>query len=381
MICKACHKSVDQPLMLYDGRLSCPHCTKELTAIGEFCVTRESEEYYRLARICFFRWLDDPVKEKEKYIGRSVEYCTLAARAGHPKAVVFLGYLYEKGYSDESRGDIEGCRIAYGYYTAVCFSEHTDVTGDDGIQGYTREDVAGIKFGAARLLLSMLTSLAEGESMGTANRWFDHEGNKRRIFAAYPALGTEQNVGRVTSVEVDRVGKIYNVLHSCFSTVRAPLFGVVRLTNEELRALFAIEKASGKPTVERLVNMGLTLKHIRCDNDGMVDESGRGQVQSLTNRRIIEDYPKGLDDGGSGYLFFVSSAGKHAYLGKRAIFHVEHELAQHNFTLVKRLINRGGQSEYTFFDDDIVAALRGKKNYARGAEPLINSVVSAQDHI
>ncbi len=378
MICKECHKSVDQPLMLYDGRLSCPYCTKELTAIGEFRVTRESEEYYRLARLCFFRWLDDPVKEKEKYIGRSVEYCTLAARAGHPKAVVFLGYLYEKGYSDESRGDIEGCRIAYGYYTAVCFSERADVTGDDGIQGYTREDVAKIKFGAARLLLSMLNSLAEGKSTETANRWFDYEKNKRLICEKYPTLGTEQNIGRVTSVEVDRVGKIYNVLRSCISHVRAPLFGVIRLTNEELRTLLAREKEIDKPTVEGLVNMGLTLKHIRCDKNGRADESKEGKVQSLTNLIIIEEYPKLLDDGGSGYLFFISGVGKHAYLGKREISHVEQELGQNNFALVKRLINKGGQSEYTFFDDDIVAALGGKKNYAKGAGLLIESVTSQQ---
>ena len=44
------------------------------------------------------------------------------------------------------------------------------------------------------------------------------------------------------------------------------------------------------------------------------------------------------------------------------------------FTLVKRIANKGGQSEYTFYDDDIIRN-KSRISFDRAVETLVEDVV------
>ena len=126
MICQQCHKKVETPLELYDGGWACPHCKHGLmSAFSDFSVTRENEELFTLSERSYYRWLTNARRGQEgrAWLGKAVELCRESARLGNPLAVTRLGYYYDKDYVEENRSEAVRCRIAYAYYSAVCFSD------------------------------------------------------------------------------------------------------------------------------------------------------------------------------------------------------------------------------------------------------------------
>ena len=370
MICKNCSKNVETPLVLYDGRLACPYCTKELTDVGDFRVSAESEADDRIAELGYLRWLERPSAETKKYLDRSVEACIRAARAGHPKAVARLGYFYEKGYVDGTRGRSESSTIAYGYYKKLCFAGNVRVKVSDGVSGYGEAEFAEIRKGTAKQLLSLIASFSKDDGGVSLRSRANMEEVRRRVVAAYPSLAGF--VGSVMpTAEPDRVSRIVSVLTSTAASGRTPLFGVIRVTNTVLKALFAGEN---ERTAYKLIGGGLELWYAPCDGDGMISESSDCRFQALSNRKLVTEELDALTDNGAGYLYFFNGSSKRRQLKKSVCAHVKKDLQADEFTLVKRIANKGGQSEYTFYDDDIIKN-KSRISFDRAAETLVEDVV------
>lgn len=370
MICKSCSKNVETPLVLYDGRLACPYCTRELTDVGDFRVNAESEADYRIAELGFLRWLERPSAETKKYLDRSVEACIRAARSGHPKAVVRLGYLYEKGYVDGTHGRSESSTVAYGYYKKVCFAGNVRVKVSDGVAGYGEAEFAEIRKGAAMQLLSLIASFPKNDGGVSLRSRANMEEVRRRVIAAYPSLsGFGESL--MPTAEPDRASRILSVLTTTAASGRTPLFGVIRISNPVLRGLFSTEN---ERTAYKLISGGLELWYAPCDGDGVVSESSEQRFQALSNRKLVCEVLDALENGGAGYLYFFNGANRRRQLKKSVCEHVRKDLQADEFMLVKRIANKGGQSEYTFYDDDIIKN-KSRLSFDRAAETLVEDVV------
>ena len=81
-----------------------------------------------------------------------------------------------------------------------------------------------------------------------------------------------------------------------------------------------------------------------------------------------------LADNGAGYLYFFNATSKRRQLKKSVCAHVQKDLRVDEFTLVKRIANKGGQSEYTFYDDDIIRN-KSRISFDRAVETLVEDVV------
>ena len=82
MICANCKKKIDEPLLLYNGSLTCPSCKKLLTAVDNFCITEENEELYRLSENMFFRSLTSSDKNKQRNYRLKADFSKLSVSKG-----------------------------------------------------------------------------------------------------------------------------------------------------------------------------------------------------------------------------------------------------------------------------------------------------------
>lgn len=358
MKCENCLKNFETPLMLYNGKIACPLCGKPMREGDELKVTYENEEYYRISEACFYRYLENP--KDRSYIKRAVEHCTSAAHGGHPAATVRLGYYYETGYADGALARTERNKIAYGYYRAVCMYDKPLVVAT-GINGYDEDGFRNIKEIAAKRMWNIIA-----RNIGSYKG--DPERTKSGVAAVKSKLSGKFPSLRLNDIDAEPSAfeetGLDNKLQSCFDTVRAPLFGISAISAQEFGA--------GVPAITRAANGGLYLWHVA--------RSGADYTfYALTNASQVSGYAKGLT--GDGYLFFFNRCGKHKYLKSAALDVVEKDLTgDGKFRIIKRLIAKGGGSDFTFFDDDIMAHRSGK-SVSGAAEELVADVIKDVDLI
>ena len=355
MKCENCLKNFETPLMLYNGKIACPHCGKLLKSGDELKVTYENEEYYRISESCFYRYLENPTDRT--FIKRAVEYCTYSAHNGHPAATVRLGYYYETGYADGALAKSERFRIAHDYYRSVCMYDKPLVVAS-GIKGYDEDDFYKIKEIAAKREWNIISRNIGGYKGDAVQLNSAVAAIKSKLSGKFPSLRFSDVAANVTSEESGLDAK----LQSCFDTVRAPLFGITAITAREFEA--------NAPAITRAADGGLYLWHVA--------KSGvEYTFYALTNAAQVNAFAKGLTD--DGYLFFFNRCGKHAYLKSGALDIVEKDLVgDGKFRIIKRLIAKGGSSDFTFFDDDIVAHKSGK-SVSGAAEELVADVIRDVD--
>lgn len=358
MKCENCLKNFETPLMLYNGKIACPFCGKPMREGGELKVTFENEEYYRISEACFYRYLENP--KDRTYIKRAVEHCTSAAHNGHPAATVRLGYYYENGYADGALARSERNKIAYGYYSAVCMYDKPLVVAS-GITDYDEENFLKIKEIAAKREWNIIARNI-GSYKGDPQRTQSGVAAvKSKLSGKFPSLRFGDVNAEASAFAESRLDV---KLQSCFDTVRAPLFGVTSISAEEFEA--------GVPAITRAADGGLYLWHV-------AKQGADYTFYALTNASQVSGYAKGLTD--DGYLFFFNRCGKHKYLKTGALDAVENDLTgDGKFRIIKRLIAKGGSSDFTFFDDDIMAHRSGR-SAAGAAEELVADVIKDVDLI
>ena len=365
MICQQCHKRAEQPLELYDGGWACPHCKHEMmSAFSAFSVTAENEELFTLSERSYYRWLTNSRRGQEgrTWLDKAVELCKEAARLGNPLAVTRLGFYYDKDYVEENRSEAVRCRIAYAYYSAVCFSD-ADLKVQEGVRG--RYEWKDIRVHAAELMLNMLAYAPEEL---TALDKFNFEYNRARVRAK---LGVDTPAVRTEPMRVGRSRQAFELLYSCFAKQRAPLFGIFRLSGEELKGLFGITMGS-RFDAYRMAERGLYIGVIGCDKRGGV-EDGAGTFTALRNRARIGQVLAATEDGAPLCLYFFNENGGHRFFGRYGLGAIRKALEANRFALVKRLIDDGGRMDYTFLDDDVYLY----KTTMRGAADAVRRLVHA----
>ena len=371
MICQQCHKKVETPLELYDGGWACPHCKHGLmSAFSDFSVTRENEELFTLSERSYYRWLTNARRGQEgrAWLDKAVELCRESARLGNPLAVTRLGYYYDKDYVEENRSEAVRCRIAYAYYSAVCFSD-AELKVQEGVLG--RYEWKQIRVRAAEMMLNMLAFAPEEL---TALDKFNFAYNRSRVRAK---LGIDTAAERVEPMRVGRDRQTFETLYSCFAKQRAPLFGIFRLSGEELKRLFGMS-VGNRFDACRMAERGLYLGIIACGRGGGVAEDG-GTFTALRNRARIGQVLVETEDGASLCLYFFNESGGHRFFGRYGLGAIRKALEANRFALVKRLIDDGGRMDYTFLDDDVYLYKTTARGGADAVKKLINAVCEGEN--
>ena len=137
MLCPNCTKELDRPWISSRGEVYCPICHKNFANVSNAAKgigKDDSEKDYRMAKIAYGRWLEyisgkntERLEDIDvnRYLEVTIERCMKAKSAGHTGALLFMGYLYEKGYLSTTSVDISR-KIAKDIYNKVIL-ECTDI--------------------------------------------------------------------------------------------------------------------------------------------------------------------------------------------------------------------------------------------------------------
>ncbi|MBO5736641.1 MAG: hypothetical protein J6S04_02425 [Clostridia bacterium] len=380
MICANCKKKIDEPLLLYNGSLTCPSCKKLLTAVDNFCITEENEELYRLSENMFFRSLTSSDKNKQRnYRLKAVDYCKKAAIAGHPYAIVRLGYYYEKGLAEPSskRESERGWRIAYGFYSSVCFCDEDkqlNISLKRLPTAYQDNDhFLNLRKTAAAYLLDML--LTTDESFDAIPR-FNYAKNREKVLRT---LGIHQDSMRAGGQEKNRMEMVEGVLAGCLEKKHAPLFGYVYLRAGEL-AQFMEVKEDGKSLFERLKSKSVEFRFIDSNEKGVIEANGDDEsFHRVQNLAQVET--EGFEHHNGYFVFYNEKNGKRV-LKNSAVTAVKNSLVEGFGSRWRSFILAAQSSSRVFFEDDIrqyvkvgmVGMFSGSKGYADAVDKLLKVV-------
>ncbi|MBQ3220668.1 MAG: hypothetical protein IJB34_01750 [Clostridia bacterium] len=250
----ACGKEFDEPIELFDGKLVCPHCAKELNK-RTFVVNVDNDNKFRLSQTYYGTYLAEAAQgsatnkktaeKHERYLANALWFCREAARSGHPEARIMLGFYWEMGYMNKG-SDLDRYKMACHYYSDVCYSEQETMEveipeGEDGFGEYQKdgkEKLAKLKREAAVRLLRMLAGApAELDAIKRGSdypySYFEHAKNLKHLVgdremkkAALPSKGSHGEL-------------VYKTLMACANREdHVPVFGYFILKQSEFIALY-----------------------------------------------------------------------------------------------------------------------------------------------
>ncbi|MDE7165309.1 MAG: hypothetical protein K2O04_07815 [Clostridiales bacterium] len=366
MICQKCSKNI-KPLELYNGDWACPLC-KAVLSIKSIAVkvNKENDDTFKLSELCYLRALkcQNSSAKYEREIGTAIDYCRAAARMGNPKALIRLGFYYEHGYISADAS--ESFRIAYEYYKLVWNSvPEMDERLPD--RDYA-ESCKKLRSAAAKHYLELLKKLPESyRRVGNLN----YVDEKAKIIAK--GLTVPDDDGTDSLIEENRIAHVMNILQSCFSKERSPLFGVIRLERGEYGDLREVS-SSAKRNSSKIVDIAKKLLIVLFDADS-------GDFRTVKTA----DDSKDIDADNAYYLYFFNAYGQHD-ISERKCVKIGKALRKSTglgeYSGVKRIIDAMSrsvtQTDYIFSEDDVLMYKSRLEPFGHATDDLINAVANKQ---
>lgn len=368
MICEHCKKTFKDPLELYNGEWACPLCHKFIRfASGSLSVTRANDELFTLSEVCYLRALKiSKSQEYQKQLKKAINLCKEAARLNHPKAVMRMGYYYEMGYV--SFDGVEAFKMACEYYKRVWNAKSIDVQFKGGAvdDGYACDgSEIKLKTRAAELYLDLLKNAPEKFA---GNKSYSYSDALSEIRLS--GLPVSRQVKKQKSNEENRAAKTLEILESCFSKDRAPVFGILRFDGEEFLNLMEICESGRndkRPSLLRYAE--------RLDIYMIEVETGRFQAIKTAGNA------SGIKTNGKYYMYFFNTCGKHAFSqGKLKQIKKFLERGVMEFDKVLSIAQKAQMdfADYIFYDDDILVYKSRSESVAHAAQELIDSIVQGE---
>ncbi len=366
MICQNCNKNVKKPLELYTGDWACPLCKKALSVSSiAVVVNRENDETFKLSELCYLRALkcQKDTKRYEKEIGMAIDNCRIAARMGNPKALIRLGYYYEYGYI--SADLLESFKIAYEYYKLV-WNSMPEIAEKPDDPDYN-DGCIKLRTAAAWHYLELLKKLPESFRR---NGNLSYRDEKSKIKSK--GISVPDDESAELAMEEDRVAHVLNVLQSCMSKEKSPLFGIMKLEKGDFEALCAVKDKSNKDDTPKLIRYAQKMLIVIFDmEDSSLQTIKRGE--DLQNVSLNKTH----------YLYFFNEYGAHgiserkcAQIGKA----LKKGTGMTEYVPVKRIIEAmgkgGGQNDIIFSEDDVLMYRSRLEPFAHATGDLVNSVVN-----
>lgn len=364
MQCEKCKNEFDRALELYNGDWYCPYC-HSLLALSDLklVVTDANEDAFRMSEICYLRALKTPAQEKAEYndlLLKAIEFCKEAAHSGHPKALVRLGFFYDRGYF--SIDETEAFKQAYEYYGAVIKGKISDMR-TKKLPDYA-DGGAKVKRCAAKLYLSLLKNAPK--SMRRFEK-YDYPKELKALKSAGLYYGGDDFVE--STLISDRSQRAMEILQSCFSKDHPPLFGLLMLKGSEFAQLYKITEKVKNGYKNKLLGIAEKVSLFLVDIRNGVPRAIK------TNRDLY------ADDDGDYCLYFFNTGGRHALL-PGAMNAVKRSLekgdAITDFARVNELISSISQgverADYVFSDDDILIHKSKAESVSHALGDLIKTV-------
>ncbi len=371
MICVKCGKEIAQPLELYDGSWVCPSCFKDLIGADQaFVINKESESLYRTSEINYYTWLENADGEaKLSLVEEAVALCKQSAYMGNPMALLRLGYYYDKDYDEINRSESMRCKFAYKCYKAVALA----LAPPKILEGAQAVDFTELQKRASLMLFDMMRNAPDDMKRAVAVD-FEHT---RKVLSSKFGIEYYGSLGGEKSGQAGRLARLNELVSSLKNNHRAPIFGAVRLTAEELQKLFDPKgRAKAQVSLLSVIKKKKTdVFLVKLNEKGAVDEKDDG-IYKLTTESQVSQLLSLYDLSQPLALIVVNGLGKHPYLNgvEDAI---SNTLRKSDGFLLKRLLSDADrtQTEFVFYDDDLYYFARGqKRKVAQAVEKLIDSV-------
>lgn len=375
--CTTCGKEVT-PLELYDSSWSCPLCRNPLNdKLGNFIVTRDNEELFVQSELLYANWLfNRDGSASLSLVDRALDLCRQSVRLGNPKALARLAYFYDKGYVGDHCSDVMRFKMAYTYYTALCYSGLSEVETEAGLPAVNwkllREQTA------YTMLYMLSTAPAELRTSKTYNL-------KDNIDRVQNELGIEVklDVNLRSTDSVTANNRVFNVFCSCLNKQRAPLFGAFLLRVGDLIELYKRPFPGREDKVPYALywlttNKKVLFSYIPKEQIG----SSEKMFSRLSTQSSVEAMVDEFDDDEYLWTFFFNHNGGHKYLNSpskrdkvaKAIY------GRVGTDLLKTMLQNGNQKFYAFYDDDIYQLMK-QGNAADATRFLVDKICNGGDEV
>ena len=355
MNCVHCQKHFDRPLELFDGKSACPKCHAELVREAGLALTDSGEALFRLSEICYLRALKTPFDRPAEYrrdIHKAVDFCREAASTGHPKALLRLGFYYDRGYVviDPTEAFKKACEC----YKSVWSGVFPDMRKASAAmqRDYTAESVTRLRTSAAQMYLQLLENTPPSLKQYACYR-YDTEAAAVREAGLYDLTD-----GLADPVPADVAERAEEVLSACLEKGRAPTAGLLSMDGEAFRRLASVEIKTRGGVRSRLAK--LAEKVYLC-----IFDAHSGDYKELKTEK---DFDWVAADG-AYRLYFFNTAGGHRLPGG-ALTAIRKTLAQNDFARLEPLV-RDGDTDYVFFDDDFIRFKSRLERWSHAAGELL----------
>ena len=367
--CTACGKEIS-PLELYDGTWSCPRCRNLLIdQQSELKVTRENEELFRQGELLYAQWLfNRDGRANFSLVEKAISLCRRSARLGNPKAIARLGYYYDKDYIGGNFTETMRVKLAYTYYSQVCFSGLNEVETPPTIK-MNWMDVC------RQTAQAMLFMLSQAPAEVQESKTYNVKANLERLRSNF---GEDFNFSGHSSgyYKLSNKERLFSMLLACVDKKRAPLFGAVRLTVGEVKEIYE-RSWPGDDKIESA--LGYIAKKVFISFIKVADlGSSSGMFNRLGTSSSFERMFDDLDESDMIWLFFFNNNGGHKYLGSKGKRKKVNSVLYENGVASdtpKRLLQFGQTSFHAFYDDDIYQYSQ-QKSLQDATRALIDQVCS-----
>ncbi len=350
MICVHCKKQLTRTLNLFNGKRICPSCLKEASPIPDAPVMKpgsNADELYRLSRSYFFHGIAREIGKESAPVGspdymecfeRATSLCLEAALTGHPEAMWNMGYYYDNDFVESDRTELERCRVAAKYYSTIALHAEGEVAGYTG-------DFKALRVRSARDLVKMVAGLSPRERSSFL-----------KIIESIRAMGlitSEEvdelfNTGRSRGTSLRR--RLDDLFASAVSKKRAPTFGVLFTTKEELFAnIETILKADVVIKTKKLelafVPLSQNLAYVDMNPSDFLPVINEDNIRA---RIEGDDLPEG-----NVAVYFFNNAGKHGIYNGGERTKIRKWIEANEYQAITDLIEAAKGHACIFFDDDI----------------------------
>ncbi len=373
--CNTCGKEVT-PLELYNGNWSCPTCRTTLSDFqSDFVVTAANEELFLQSEIIYANWLfNRDGKVSTSMVAQAVELCRRSARMGNPKALARLAFYYDKGYTPKSYGEVMRCKIAYTYYSAICYSGLRAIEVKDGLPAVRWSELC------EKTANSMLYMLATAPAELQATKTYSLHNNLERIRSE---MGIDIDLAGFdkTDYNVSKTDRVFAILRASLDKQRAPLFGAFRMKVSELKDLYARPMPGKEEKIPEALYWLTTTKKVILAyiKSAQIKESGK-MFSRLSTRSSVETVFRDIEDHEYIWVFFFNHNGGHKYLSSsRKRENVEKTIYDGVGTdLLKMMLQNGNRDFYAFYDDDIYQYMK-QSNEIEATRALVDRLCNGGD--
>ncbi len=375
--CTTCGKDVT-PLELYDGYWSCPNCRNLLSDFqSDFVVNADNEELFLQSELLYASWLfNRDGRASDVTVKKAVDLCKRSARMGNPKALARLAFFYEKGYIDKNYTDVMRYKIAYEYYSSICYSGLGSVE--------VKDDLPPVKWKelCEKTAYAMLYMLVAAPMELQATKTYSFINNLERV---RNEMGIEVDLTGFdkTGSHVNIADRAFAMLCSCTNKHRAPLFCAFQIKASSLKELYERPMPGAEHKIPKAMTwLGKNKKvYLAYMRSSYIKDGSKSFTRILTTK-ALDTLSSEIGDNEYVWAFFFNNNGGHEYLGNKKkrqavqkIFCGERELGS---DILKMMLQNGNRNFYAFYDDDIYHFMK-HANESDATRALIDKVCNGGD--